>query len=112
MMDTFDKKDCEAKNDSLCEKLLEDKTSLFKPLTQEIIKNNKKQFSEEIFVEEKKEKSELIIDARDDKEFKEQIFKFFYSIGDKNCFKVKANLDQIAENIENDFIDGTGKKNI
>ena len=112
MMDTFDKKDCEAKNDSLCEKLLEDKTSLFKPLTLEIIKNNKKQFSEEIFVEEKKEKSELIIDARDDKEFKEQIFKFFYSIGDKNCFKVKANLDQIAENIENDFIDGTGRKNI
>jgi hypothetical protein len=112
MMDTFDKKDCEAKNDSLCEKLLGDKTSLFKPLTLEIIKNNKKQFSEEIFVEEKKEKSELIIDARDDKEFKEQIFKFFYSIGDKNCFKVKANLDQIAENIENDFIDVTGKKNI
>ena len=112
MMDTFDKKDCEAKNDSLCEKLLGDKTSLFKPLTLEIIKNNKKQFSEEIFVEEKKEKSELIIDARDDKEFKEQIFKFFYSIGDKNCFKVKANLDQIAENIENDFIDGTGRKNI
>ena len=107
MMDTFDIKDCDARNSaSLCKKLLIDQEDLFKPLTLKIMKKNISDLNDEVLGgNDGKAKNELIIDAKDDKNFREQLYKFFYSIGDMNSFKVEANFDQIAGNIEKDFID-------
>ena len=105
MLDTFDIQDCDARNStSLLKTLLTDKENLFKPLTLEIMKKNIGDLNEDIIKGNKKAKNELIIDAKDETIFREQLSKFFYSIGDMNSFKVEPNLDQISENIEKDFI--------
>ena len=106
MLDTFDIKDCDARNStSLCKKLLTDSENLFKPITLEIMKKNINDLNPKMLEGNKAAKNELIIDAKDENEFKKQLYKFFYSIGDMNSFKVEANFDQIAENIEKDFVE-------
>ena len=112
MLDTFDIKDCDcdARNGtSLCKKLL-DSENLFKPLTLEIMKNIS-DLNENKIGGNKKAKNELFIDAKDEAHFRQQLYKFFYSIGDMNSFKVEPNLEQIAENIEKDFIIEQGNNN-
>ena len=106
MLDTFDLNDCDIRNNnSFCKKLIIDqKNQIFKPLTVEILKINIGYLNDNILEGKKKAKNELIIDADTDERFRNQINEFFYSIGDMNSFKVDANYDKIAENIEKDFI--------
>ena len=106
MLDTFDIEDCKATNSaSLCKKLVTDQENLFKPLTLEIMIKNISDLNEKTLEGSKKAKNELFIDAKDEANFRAQLSKFFYSIGDMNSYKVEANFDQIAENIEKDFVD-------
>ena len=111
MLDTFDIKDCDARNsESLCKKLLTN--DLFKPLTLEIMKKNISDIKENIIKGNEKAKNELFIDAKDEAGFRDQLYKFFYSIGDMNSYKVEPNLDQIAENIEKEFVEKKEEINI
>ena len=50
-----------------------------------------------------KGKNELFIVDKDN--FKNNLKEFFYSVGDMNSYKIKANFDQIKRIIEKDFID-------
>ena len=107
MLDTFDIKDCDIRNNnSMFKRLLVDKTELFKPLAVEVLQKLQV-LNIDVDETKKKAKSELIIDAENEQKFKTQLYEFFYSIGDMNSYKVEANYNQIAENIEKDFIDGT-----
>ena len=111
MLDTFDIEDCNAKNStSLCKKLITDQENLFKPLALEIMKKNISDIN--IIKGDEKAKNELFIDAKDEAGFRNQLYKFFYSIGDMNSYKVEANLDQIAENIEKEFVEKKEEINI
>ena len=105
LMDTFDIKDCDVRNTtSLCKVLMLDKLNLFKPMIYSILKDDITNLNEKIIKGSKKAKNILIIDADNNKKFKDQLYQFFYSIGDMNSFKVEPDLDQFAENIEKDFI--------
>ena len=111
LFDTFDVKDCDIKNNkSLSKELLLDGNNLFKPLTFEIIKDDVSDLNDEVLEGKKKAKNELIIDAEKEGKFRKQLYEFYYSIGDMNSFKIEANYNQIAENIEKDFIDKNKEK--
>ena len=110
LFDTFDVKDCDIKNKSLSKELLLDGNNLFKPLTFEIIKDDVSNLNDEVLEGKKKAKNELIIDAEKEGKFRKQLYEFYYSIGDMNSFKIEANYNQIAENIEKDFIDKNKEK--
>ena len=112
LLDTFDVNDCDIKHKSLSKKLYLDKENLFKPLIYEIVKEDVSDMKDEVIKGKKKAKNELVIDAEKEKDFKKQLYEFFYSIGDINSFKIEANYTQIAENIEKDFIDKTKEKQV
>ena len=112
LFDTFDVKECNARIvTSLCKKLVIDMENIFKPLTLKIMKDNLSDLNENMLEGKNKAKSELIIDAETDEEFRKQLYELFYSIGDMNSFKVEANYNKIEENIEKDFIDKTKENN-
>ena len=111
LMDTFDIKDCDVRNNSsLCKFLMVDSQNLFKPMIYTILKDDILNLNEKVITGSKKAKNTLIIDADNNTKFKNQLYQFFYSIGDMNSFKVEPDFDQFAENIEKDFMGKTEEK--
>ena len=105
MLDTYDMKDLDMKNEnSLLKRLLEKNNKLFRPLSLEAFVGNNIQFNPKKLEGEHKGKSELYIKAQNETTLREAIGKFFYSIGDMNSYKVEVNYEQIEDNIENDFL--------
>ena len=107
IIDTFDINDCDIMKDSLIKTLYLDTQNngnLFKPFGYKIIEEDFSIVQNEKFLKSKnKGKNELFI--IDKGNFKNNLKEFFYSVGDMNSYKIKANYDQIKSIIEKDFID-------
>ena len=107
IMDTFDINDCDITKNSLIKRLYLDthtNGNLFKPFGYKIIEEDFSSIQDEEMLKSKnKGKNELLIIEKET--FKNNLKEFFYSVGDMNNYKIKANYDQIKRIIEKDFID-------
>ena len=105
MLDTFDMNYLDIRKENcLLKKLILNQGKLFRPLLLEYYGKGDRTIDEKELETKNKGKSELFINAKNNKALISQIKKYFYSIGDMNSYKVDVNYRQIENSIENDFL--------